>query len=181
MADLSRRRLAFALALSLTPFITRRAAAQGGQPAFHLPREERVPGGVAILTMNPPPRLQVDGKQVLTLPWHKDTLVIVGIPLDRAPGPWTLENAADPGKPVVIEVKDKQYRTQQLKVAPGQVNLSPEDEARVARETEKVRAGGTVGYFRVADIDQFCQSPRCVDVVGFVLTRGPGGLQIACH
>ena len=29
---------------------------------------------------------------------------------------------------------------QQLKVPPSQVNLSPEDEARVARETEKVRA-----------------------------------------
>jgi len=138
MTDLSRRQLV--LALSLMPFITRRALAQGGDPRLHLPREERVPGGVAILTMYPPPQILVDGKKVLWLPWQKNALVIIGIPLDRAPGPWTLENATNPGTPVVIEVKDKQYRTQQLKVAPSQVNLSPEDEARVARETEKVRA-----------------------------------------
>jgi murein DD-endopeptidase MepM/ murein hydrolase activator NlpD len=37
-------------------------------------------------------------------------------------------------------VKPKTYSVQQLKVPPGQVNLSPEDEARVAKETAKVRA-----------------------------------------
>ena len=137
MADLSRRR--FALLLAAAPFV-RTTLAQGADPGFHLPREERVPGGIAIITLSKPPKIAVDGREALWLPWQKNALVIVGIPLDRAAGRWTLENAADPGKPVVIEVKDKQYRTQQLKVAPGQVNLSPEDEARVAHETEKVRA-----------------------------------------
>jgi murein DD-endopeptidase MepM/ murein hydrolase activator NlpD len=41
---------------------------------------------------------------------------------------------------IVFDIRPKQYATQQLKVAPSQVNLSPEDEARVAGEREKVRA-----------------------------------------
>ena len=138
MTEFSRRW--FALWLATLPLVARSALAQNADPAFHLPREERVPGGIAIFTAAAPPKFLVDGKEALWLPWQKNAIVIVGIPLDRAAGPWTLENAADPGKPVVIEVKDKQYRTQQLKVAPGQVNLSPEDEVRVAQETEKVRA-----------------------------------------
>lgn len=138
MSELSRRW--FALSLASVPFVARSALAQNGDAVFHLPREERVPGGIAIFTAAAPPQIVVNGRAALWLPWQKKALVIVGIPLDRAAGPWTLENAADPGKPVVIEVKDKQYRTQQLKVTPGQVNLSPEDEARVAQETEKVHA-----------------------------------------
>ena len=39
-----------------------------------------------------------------------------------------------------FQVIAKKYAVQQLKVAPGQVNLSPENEARVAGETEKVKA-----------------------------------------
>jgi len=41
---------------------------------------------------------------------------------------------------LAFEVAPKEYAVQQLKVPPSQVNLSPEDEARVARESEKVRA-----------------------------------------
>jgi murein DD-endopeptidase MepM/ murein hydrolase activator NlpD len=137
MADLSRRTFAFSLAAA--PFL-RTALAQAADPGFHLPRDERVPGGIAIFTTSASPKIVVDGKEALWLPRQNGAVVIVGIALDRAAGPWTLENAADPGKPVVIEIKNKQYRTQQLKVAPGQVNLSAEDEARVAQETEKVRA-----------------------------------------
>jgi murein DD-endopeptidase MepM/ murein hydrolase activator NlpD len=40
-------------------------------------------------------------------------------------------------------VLPKQYRTQQLKVAPGHVNLSSENEARVATESKKVHAALT--------------------------------------
>jgi murein DD-endopeptidase MepM/ murein hydrolase activator NlpD len=138
MADLSRRWFAFALAT--VPFGARIGFAQGADPGLQLPREERVPGGIAIIRTAASPKIVVDGREALWLPWQKNALVIVGIPLDRAAGPWTLENGADPGKPVVIQVKDKKYRTQQLKVAPNQVNLSAEDEARVAQETEKVRA-----------------------------------------
>jgi murein DD-endopeptidase MepM/ murein hydrolase activator NlpD len=59
-----------------------------------------------------------------------------------APGEQAIEveqPGSDPRR-VAFTVKPKQYRTQELKVPPGQVNLSPEDEARVAREREKVVA-----------------------------------------
>jgi murein DD-endopeptidase MepM/ murein hydrolase activator NlpD len=137
MNEISRR--SFALTLALAPLLSRRTLAQGAVPTIVLPREERVPGGIAIFTVDQPPKFSVDERQLLWLPWQKRYRVILGIPLDRPPGPWKLDDAAG-GESVVIDVKDKKYRTQQLKVAPGQVNLSPQDEARVARETEKVRA-----------------------------------------
>jgi murein DD-endopeptidase MepM/ murein hydrolase activator NlpD len=55
-------------------------------------------------------------------------------------------------------VKPKAYRTQQLKVAPGQVNLSAEDEARVAKETETVRAAIT-GFTPDAPVTLRLQQP----------------------
>ena len=50
----------------------------------------------------------------------------------RRPAAGRSDRAASPFK-----VAPKAYRTQQLKVPPSQVNLSPEDEARVAKEQEK--------------------------------------------
>ena len=67
---------------------------------------------------------------------------IAGIALDTAPGDAALEvqqPGSDP-RSIPFRISPKEYRTQSLKVAPGQVNLSAEDEARVARESEKVRA-----------------------------------------
>ena len=68
-------------------------------------------------------------------------VAVVGVNLDTEPGERSLDvrqPGADPRK-VTFKVVPKAYRTQQLKVAPGQVNLSPEDEARVAKESAKVR------------------------------------------
>jgi murein DD-endopeptidase MepM/ murein hydrolase activator NlpD len=65
-------------------------------------------------------------------------LTIAGIPLDTEPGSARIELPG--GESRSFEIRAKDYAVQQLKVAPGQVNLSPADEARVARETEKQRA-----------------------------------------
>jgi murein DD-endopeptidase MepM/ murein hydrolase activator NlpD len=67
---------------------------------------------------------------------------VVGISLDTEPG----ERAIDVEQPgleprkIPFKVLPKQYRTQQLKVPPGQVNLSDENEERVKRETRNVTA-----------------------------------------
>jgi murein DD-endopeptidase MepM/ murein hydrolase activator NlpD len=69
-------------------------------------------------------------------------LAIVGISLDTEPGEYHVD-VQQPGansRPLSFTIGPKQYAVQQLKVAPSQVNLSPEDEARVTRETEKVHA-----------------------------------------
>ena len=67
-------------------------------------------------------------------------LAIVGVALDVEPGEQTLDieqPGADP-RQITFQVLPKQYRTQQLKVAPSMVNPSPENEARIAQEREKV-------------------------------------------
>jgi murein DD-endopeptidase MepM/ murein hydrolase activator NlpD len=108
--------------------------------SFIAPRDSRVPGGVAVLRFpDHEPHLIVGSAPVLTVRRADAWYAIVGIPLDTAPGEFHLEQSDSKGE-LAIQIAPKEYRTQQLKVAPNQVNLSPEDEARVARESEKVHA-----------------------------------------
>ena len=120
------------------------AAAFAG--AFVAPRVAAVPGGVVTFKLaggaEQRPLVTYDSKPVLVARVADSWLAIVGISLDTAPGEYQV-NVQQPGaNPVQLafEVAPKEYAVQQLKVPPSQVNLSPEDEARVARESEKVRA-----------------------------------------
>lgn len=113
---------------------------------FIAPRDSRVPGGVAVVKIpgapDERPAVSYQGKPVLVVRQAGAWLAIAGIPLDAEPGDAALElqqGGADP-RPIPFKIAPKQYRTQSLTVAPGQVNLSPEDEARVARESAQVRA-----------------------------------------
>jgi len=144
MTNYLRRRVLLALALALAGPAA--AASASTSTVFAAPRAAAVPGGVVTLELpgapDGKPEASFAGKRVLTV-WQKDSwLAIVGVPLDTAPGTQHIE-VQQPGKdPLRIEftVAPKEYAVQQLKVAPGQVNLSPENEARAARETEKIRA-----------------------------------------
>ncbi|HEX6637203.1 MAG TPA: peptidoglycan DD-metalloendopeptidase family protein [Steroidobacteraceae bacterium] len=117
-------------------------------PAFGAmvaPRSSAVPGGVVTFklpgTPDERPVVSYDGVPVLVVRDGTGWLAVVGISLDTEPGERAIE-VQQPGhdaRRIPFEVRAKQYRTQQLKVAPGQVNLSPENEARVATEQEKVR------------------------------------------
>src|SRR3954469_24909702 len=96
-----------------------------------LPRDSRVPGGVALIPMQSleaARQYESHGRPVLIAPRGRQWVLVVGIPLSTPPGTLALEAPAGVDA-LEIQVVDKQYRTQQLKVAPGQVNLSPEDEA----------------------------------------------------
>ena len=113
--------------------------------AFDAPRVAAVPGGVVTFRLpgGPDERPVVNyGSKPVLVAWQQDGwLAIVGIPLDTEPGAHHLK-VQQPGaneRELAFKVAPKQYATQQLKVPPSQVNLSPEDEARVARETEKIR------------------------------------------
>jgi len=114
--------------------------------AFIPPRTSPVPGGVFTATVgytvNPAPRATVNGKPALVVRHGDHWLLVVGISLDTPPGPLRAEISPANGKSreLVIDVKPKEYKVQELKVPPGQVNLSAEDEARVQRESEKQRA-----------------------------------------
>ena len=113
---------------------------------FVAPRESRVPGGVALFKLpgapDEKPVVSYLDRPVFVVRQATDWLAIVGIPLDTEPGPQKIavqQPGSDP-RDIEFTVVPKAYRTQQLKVAPGQVNLSPENEERVAREQEKMRA-----------------------------------------
>jgi len=113
--------------------------------AFTAPRVSAVPGGVVTFKLpgapDERPVVSYAGKPVLVA-WQNDAwLAVVGISLDTEPGTYSVDvqqPGADP-RQLSFTVTPKQYRTQQLKVAPGMVNLSPENEERVAREGAKVR------------------------------------------
>jgi murein DD-endopeptidase MepM/ murein hydrolase activator NlpD len=73
---------------------------------------------------------------------HSDNrwLAIVGISLTTAPGHATVfvHSGDAPETSVGFEVLDKQYSVQALKVAPGKVDLSKKDLARVEKETPRI-------------------------------------------
>jgi murein DD-endopeptidase MepM/ murein hydrolase activator NlpD len=74
-------------------------------------------------------------------------VAIVGIPLSAKPGPAILRvrhaGGAETRVPFVIE--DKKYTEQRLQVAPGKVDLSPQDLARYERERDHL--AGVVNRF----------------------------------
>src|SRR3954466_3289122 len=133
-----------------------------------LPRASAVPGGVVTLPLGAAaerPVAKLDGNPVMVVKQASGWVAVVGINLDTAPGELSLEGhspGANPRK-VAFQVGPKAYRTQQLKVAPGQVNLSAEDEARVAHETEKVHtaiAGFTPNAPATLHLEQPVPGPR---------------------
>ena len=142
--------------LRLTVLMTLAGSSGAIAETFTLPRNSQVPGGVAVVPVivhpGDQPRVTLDGRPVMLVRTPQSDkngseswIAIAGISLDTAPGKITLEQQTASMKEMglVVTVHPKQYRTQHLKVAPGQVNLSPEDEARVTKETEKVRAAIT--------------------------------------
>lgn len=113
---------------------------------FVAPQVAPVPGGVVTFQLpgvpNERPVVTFDGRPVLVAWRASGWLAVVGIPLDTEPGTYHVhvEQPGSAPRKLPFTVKPKQYRTQELKVAPGMVNLSPENEERVARESARVRA-----------------------------------------
>jgi murein DD-endopeptidase MepM/ murein hydrolase activator NlpD len=68
-------------------------------------------------------------------------VALVGIPLAQQPGPASLEVRRDGATATqTFTIEGFAYAEQALKVPPRQVDLSPADEARVAREQTRIRA-----------------------------------------
>jgi Peptidase family M23/Peptidase family M23 N-terminal domain len=111
---------------------------------LELPRESVVPGGVKLLRLEAAadaapgaaaPRVESDGHRALVVRDGDDWVAVVGIPLSTPLGTMHVEVSGAAGAhSVEFDVTDKHYLTQSLKVAPGQVNLSAKDLARVNRD-----------------------------------------------
>jgi len=126
-----------------------------------LPRPRAVPGGVALVPLAVPgggashpdrdaPRVYLGDAPVMVLPRSgQGWLAVVGIPLSQAPGPVALRLEPAGSGPVLgpiggrtayFRVGAAHYRTQRLRVAPAQVELSAADLARVAAERDRIHA-----------------------------------------
>jgi len=110
-----------------------------------LPRASAVPGGVVVVDLgdaaSPAPAAKFQGRPVLVTQEAGRHKAVVGIALSVEPGDYTLEvtDAGGARRSLPVKVAPKKYREQHLTVAPGQVDLSPEDAARVEREQVRLR------------------------------------------
>ena len=107
--------------------------------AIELPQQRLAPGGVARLALGASteaPRASYHGVPVLVLRDAGEWTAVLGIALAAAPGRAMLTlqrgDAAETALPFTI--KPFHYAEQRLSVAPGQVDLSPQDLARYERE-----------------------------------------------
>ena len=113
--------------------------------AAALPRQSAVPGGVALLPVGnsaaPAPVVTFGGKRVLTIADGAQWIAVLGLPLATKPGKVTVDVQPLSGghSQRSVQVLDKKYTEQRLKVAPGQVDLAPEDLARVEVEQQRIR------------------------------------------
>jgi murein DD-endopeptidase MepM/ murein hydrolase activator NlpD len=111
-----------------------------------LPQEARVPGGVALVPVpaagDSAPVVTYAGHRVMVLPRAPGWVAVVGLPLATPPGRTAIRVDAAGGATsrIAFTVHPKRYLQQRLRVPPAQVNLSPEDLARVEREQQRLRA-----------------------------------------
>ena len=128
----------FGAALLLTPVHAALSA------SLALPQASLVPGGVLVLPIDTDtdqiPVVTFDGKRSMVLRSENRWVAVVGIPLSTPVGRSVVHVRASPTSEseIPFEVKDKQYVTQSLKVAPSKVDVSRKDLERVNRERPKI-------------------------------------------
>jgi murein DD-endopeptidase MepM/ murein hydrolase activator NlpD len=126
------------VALGVTLVCSAAASAQDAD----LPQENPVPGGIKIIRLDSSgpamPYVDADGYRVLVLQDGSSWAAVVGIPLSAPLGIRKVIVRQPSRQEIEFTVHDKHYVTQTLKVAPGQVNLSAADLARVNRERIRI-------------------------------------------
>ncbi len=106
------------------------------------PRARAVPGGVARLALGParerPQVFTRAGVPVLVVGDAIAWTAVLGLALAEAPGPGqvTVRVPGEPERLLAFDIAPQRYAEQRLKVAPGTVDLSPENQARYERERD---------------------------------------------
>ena len=107
-------------------------------PAAELPQQRLAPGGIARISLGASaeaPRASVDGVPVMVMRDGAQWVAVVGIRLAAALGEASLVMEKDGTETTLpFAIKSFRYAEQRLEVAPGQVDLSPNDLARHERE-----------------------------------------------
>ena len=139
------------------------AALAGAAHAGDLPRESRVPGGIALIEIpggDVAPTALIDTRRAAVIRHEDRWLAIVGLPLTTKPGAHKLKVATAKGTvDVPFEVTDKRYRTQHLTIKnERQVNPNPEDLKRI--DAERERSDAALSLFTITETPVFAlQSP----------------------
>ena len=137
---LTRRSALVAAASLLTWPASQAAGAARAAPAFTVwPNPSPVPGGVARLSLGPAatrPVAKAGDVPLLVIGDAIAWVALVGIALAARPGPASIvvQIDGDGERKIGYTVMPKKYAEQRLKVAPGTVDLSPENAARHERE-----------------------------------------------
>jgi murein DD-endopeptidase MepM/ murein hydrolase activator NlpD len=144
------RRAAAALLLAHAASTSALFASPAAAADLSLPHENAVPGGVKILQLDSAgpslPYVDADGHRALVLQDGSNWVAVIGIPLSAPLGMRQVIVRGTNGRQVIeFQVGDKQYARQSLKVAPGQVNLSAADLARV--NEEKIRIDHALSHW----------------------------------
>ena len=106
------------------------------------PQASAVPGGVARLSLGPAaarPSARTEGDLPLMVVGDPiEWTAVVGIPLAAPVGTARIRVRTDGGaeRSIAYAIAPKRYSEQRLKVAPGTVDLSPQDQARYERERD---------------------------------------------
>jgi murein DD-endopeptidase MepM/ murein hydrolase activator NlpD len=124
------------------PLLVLLSSLSTGAVASELPKESRVPGGVAIVAVSSEkeaPRVEFGSYRSAVVQRDSKWWAVVGVPLATRPGAQKLKVTSSKGtSEVAFTIKDKRYRTQELKIAnQRQVEPLPEDLARIARENAR--------------------------------------------
>lgn len=145
-------------------FRFRRAAIQallllpGLVQAAHLPETEPVPGGIVKLTLadakTPAPQAFYQGRRVMVLARNGQWTALVGIPLNTKPGPQSLQVKTGAQESTLsFTIRDKKYPAQYLTITNQRmVEPNPEDQARIARESQ-ILAAALATWTEQADVD----------------------------
>jgi murein DD-endopeptidase MepM/ murein hydrolase activator NlpD len=104
----------------------------------HWPLASQVPGGIARLPLGPAntrPAAHLNDVPLLVLGDAAQWFALVGIALSAPPGQAHIDAQIDGTKrQVAYTIAPKRYLEQRLKVAPGTVDLSPQDQKRYESE-----------------------------------------------
>ncbi len=123
-----------AMGLTLTPSLAW---------CYGLPHENAVPGGVKIIRLDvrgsAMPYVDADGHRALVVQDGANWVAIIGIPLSAPLATRQVVVHSNQGRQEIdFTVGEKHYASQSLKVAPGKVNPSASDQARVNRERVQI-------------------------------------------
>lgn len=124
--------LALSLAFSVNTF------------ADFMPKDSRVPGGVAIIELpqkgDSPPHVFFQKKRIYTAKKEGKWYAWVGLPLSLKAGKYQAYWRTQEGdKPFSIQVTDKKYKEQHLTVKKKHVNPDPKQMARITKERPIIR------------------------------------------